>query len=67
MFNWGRATGKVPRELPNPAVGIVRFAQRKRRRFVTTVEMPRLLAAIEPKTTTTRATCSGCFSSPGFA
>jgi len=23
MFNWGRATGKVPRELPNPAVGIV--------------------------------------------
>jgi len=47
MFNWGRATGKVPRDIPNPAVGIVRFPHRKRRRFVTTVEMPRLLAAIE--------------------
>ncbi len=42
MFNWSPVTGKVPRELSNPAVGIVLFAQRKRRRFVTTVEMSRL-------------------------
>jgi hypothetical protein len=33
--------------VPNPGVGIVRYPQRKRRRFVTTVEMPRLLAAID--------------------
>ena len=25
MFNWGRTAGKVPRDFPNPAVGIVRF------------------------------------------
>ena len=47
MFNWSRATGKVHRDLPNPGVCIVRFPHRTRQRFVTTVEMPRLLAAIE--------------------
>jgi integrase len=46
MFNWGRTAGKVPRDFPNPAIGIVRFPQTRRRRFVTTVEMPRLLNAI---------------------
>jgi integrase len=47
MFNWARTAGKVPREFANPGVGIVRFPQVKRKRFVTTVEMPRLLAAID--------------------
>jgi len=47
MFNWARTTGKVPRDFANPGVGIVRFPHVRRRRFVTTVEMPRLLAAID--------------------
>jgi hypothetical protein len=47
MFNWARTAGKVPRDFANPAVGIVRFPHFKRKRFVTTVEMPRLLAAID--------------------
>jgi hypothetical protein len=36
MFNWGRVAGLVPRDHQNPAVGIVRFPERKRKRFVTT-------------------------------
>lgn len=47
MFNWARTAGKVPRDFANPGVGIVRFPHVKRKRFVTTVEMPRLLAAID--------------------
>jgi Arm DNA-binding domain len=47
MFNWARTTGKVPRDFANPGVGIVRFPHVKRKRFVTTIEMPRLLAAID--------------------
>jgi len=47
MFNWGRLAGLVPSDMPNPGVGIIRFPERRRRRFVTTVEMPRLLCALE--------------------
>jgi integrase len=47
VFNWGRIAGFVPTGHPNPAVGIVRFPERKRRRFITTVEMPRFLQALE--------------------
>jgi integrase len=47
MFNWGRVSGWVPKDHANPAVGIVRFPSRKRKRFITTVEMPRLLQALE--------------------
>ncbi len=47
MFNWGRIAGLVPAGHPNPAVGIVRFPERKRRRFITTVEMPRFLQSLE--------------------
>ena len=47
MFNWAKAAGYVPYEMPNPGVGIVRFPTMKRRRFVTAAEMPRLLAAVE--------------------
>jgi integrase len=47
MFNWAGTAGKVPRDFANPALGIVRFPHVKRKRFVTTVEMPRFLAAIE--------------------
>ncbi len=47
MFNWGKVAGLVPRDHPNIVAGIVRFPERARKRFVTTVEMPRLLQALE--------------------
>jgi hypothetical protein len=46
MFNWGKVAGLVPRDHPNVVAGIVRFPERARKRFVTTVEMPRLLQAM---------------------
>ena len=47
MFNWGRIAGLVPKDHANPAVGIVQFPERKRKRFITTVEMPRFVQALE--------------------
>ena len=47
MFNWGKVAGLVPRDHTNLVAGIVRFPERTRKRFVTTVEMPRLLRALE--------------------
>jgi integrase len=47
MLNWGRTTGKVPRDLPIPAVGIVPFPQTRRRRFVSIAGMPRLLKVVK--------------------
>jgi integrase len=47
MFNWGRVAGLVPKDHGNPAVGLVRFRERKRRRFITPFEMPRFIASLE--------------------
>ena len=47
MFNWGKVAGLIPKDHPNIVAGIVRFPERTRKRFVTTVEMPRLLQALE--------------------
>ncbi len=47
MFNWGRVAGLVPKDYANPAIGIVRFRERKRKRFITTMEMPRFIQALE--------------------
>ena len=47
MFNWGKVAGLVPKDHPNIVAGIVRFPERPRRRFITTVEMPRFLQALE--------------------
>lgn len=48
MFNWARwPAGLVPKDHENPAVGIARFPTRKRKRFITTVEMPRFIEALE--------------------
>ena len=47
MFNWGKVAGLVPRDHPNIVAGIVRFPERARKRFITTVEMPRFLQALE--------------------
>lgn len=47
MFNWGKVAGLVPRDFPNIVSGIVRFPERSRKRFITTVEMPRFLQALE--------------------
>jgi integrase len=47
MFNWARLAGYVPKNHANPAVGITRFPERKRRRFLTTAEMPRFVEALD--------------------
>lgn len=47
MVNWAKVAGYLPKDYQSPTIGIVRFPERKRRRFVTPVEMPRLLASIE--------------------
>ena len=46
MYNVGRQLGVVPEEMRNPGTEIVRFAEHRRRRFVTPAEMPILAAAI---------------------
>jgi integrase len=47
MFNWGKVAGLVPKDHPLPTIGIVRFRERKRKRFITTMEMPRFIQALE--------------------
>jgi integrase len=47
MFNWGKVAGLIPRDHPNITAGIVRFPERTRKRFITTVEMPRFIQALE--------------------
>lgn len=47
MFNWGKIAGFIPKDHANPAVGIVRFPERKRKRFITTAEMPRFVQGLE--------------------
>jgi integrase len=47
MFNWGKIAGFVPKDHANPALGIARFPERIRRRFITTVEMPNFIRGLE--------------------
>lgn len=47
MFNWGKVVGLVPADHVDPARGIVRFPERRRRRYITTVEMPDFIRALE--------------------
>jgi integrase len=48
MYNWAKSPAKlITKDVENPAVGIQRFPERKRRRFLTTVEMPQFIAALE--------------------
>jgi len=47
MFNWGKVAGLVPKDHANPAMGIGKFPERKRKRFITTVEMPQFIRALE--------------------
>jgi integrase len=48
MYNWGKTPAKlIPRHFENPVTGVKRFPQRKRRRFLTTVEMPIFIRALE--------------------
>jgi integrase len=47
MFHWGKVAGFVPKDHANPALGIVRFPERTRRRFITTVEMPYFIRGLE--------------------
>jgi integrase len=47
VFNWGKVAGFVPKDHANPALGIVRFPERTRKRFITTVEMPHFIRGLE--------------------
>jgi integrase len=47
LFNWAPTAGHLPKGHTNPAVGITGFPKRKRRRFLTTAEMPRFIQALE--------------------
>jgi integrase len=47
MFNWATLVGILPKDHANPTRGIVRFTERKRRRYLTTAEMPGFIAALE--------------------
>jgi len=47
MYNLGRKWGLVPVDNANPASGVERFPETKRRRFVTPDELPQLSKAIE--------------------
>ncbi len=47
LFNWAPTAGHLPNGHANPAVGITGFPKRKRRRFLTTAEMPRFIQALE--------------------
>jgi integrase len=47
MFVLARTWGKLPKDATNPAVGIEPFPEKKRRRYVTTAEMPKLAEAID--------------------
>ena len=47
MFNWGKVAGLVPADHANPTLGIRWFPERKRRRYITTVEMPDFTQAPE--------------------
>jgi integrase len=47
MYNLGRKWGLVPIDKANPASGVERFPETKRRRFVTPDELPQLSNAIE--------------------
>ena len=47
MFVLGKTWGKLPKEATNPGVGIEPFPEKKRRRYVTTAEMPKLAEAID--------------------
>jgi integrase len=50
MYNLGRKWGLVPVDMANPASGVERFRETKRRRFVTPDEMPQLARAIDDET-----------------
>jgi integrase len=47
MFNWGKIAGLVSKDHANPALGIIRFPERTRKRFITTVEMPHFIRGLE--------------------
>jgi integrase len=47
MFVLGRTWGRLPKDAENPAVGIEQFPEQKRRRYITTAEMPKLAEAID--------------------
>ena len=47
LYNWGQVAGLLPKDHTNPTRGVVRFPERARKRFITRVEMPHFLRALE--------------------
>ena len=47
MFNLAKMWGILEEADPNPAEGIDKFRERKRKRFATEAELPRIVAAID--------------------
>lgn len=48
MYNWAKTPAKlIPKHFENPVTGVQRFPKHKRRRFLTTVEMPLFIRALE--------------------
>jgi hypothetical protein len=47
VFNWGQIAGFLPQGQANPTRDIVRFAERVRKRFITTAETPHFIRALE--------------------
>lgn len=47
MVNWAKVAGALPLDYRSPIMGIVRFPERARKRYITAAEMPRFLRALE--------------------
>ena len=48
LYNWAKKPAKlIPNDCENPATGIQRFPDLTRKRFITRVEMPRFIEALE--------------------
>lgn len=47
IFNWGKVAGLVPADHRSPTLGIRWFPERRRRRYITKVEMPDFIRALE--------------------
>ena len=47
MFEFAKANGFLDKALPNPAIGVEKFAEKERDRWVTHEELPRLIIALQ--------------------
>ena len=67
MYNLGRKWGLVPIDKANPASGVERFPETKRRRFLTPDELPGYRKRSTRRPMSTFGTPCGFYFSRGFA